>query len=584
MAKQTVPATSRTEELRGRRLGRILTKMGLITRDQVQEGLSLQQNQKRPLGQILIDLGYVTADDVNMAMASQQGMDVIELEDFEVTEKIAKLIPAETAQVYQLMPIQYDEKSNTLTVALKSADNFRALDDLRLLLGFNVKAVVAPAEQIDKFIQTFYGDDEESLTSLISELSDDSEMEELEDRGESIDLDELIQFAEDNKVKRLLNLVLLQAIKDKASDIHFEPFEDEFKMRYRIDGVLYEMIPPPRHLALPIVSRIKVMANLDIAERRMPQDGRIELVVNQNPVDLRVAVLPTMFGESVVMRILDRANVSLDLDKVGMRADDLDTFRQLIHKPNGIVVVTGPTGSGKTTTLYAALNELNSVTEKILTAEDPVEYDIDGLLQVQVNPSIGLTFAKALRSFLRQDPDIILVGETRDLETAQIAVQASLTGHLVFSTLHTNDAPSSIARLLDLGLESFLITATIEGIVAQRLVRTICPRCKESYSPSEEELMQLSLSPEDLDGRKLYRGRGCDYCNQSGYRGRMGLFEIMTLDDEIRELIMQSASTQVLRAEARKRGMRTLRQAGLIALYDGLTTIDEVVKETMVED
>ncbi|NBC11698.1 MAG: pilus assembly protein PilB [Planctomycetes bacterium] len=584
MAKQTAPAVSRTEELRGRRLGRILTKKGLITRDQVQEGLSLQQNQKRPLGQILIDLGYVTADDVNMAMASQQGMDVVDLEDYEVTEKIAKLIPAETAQVYQLMPIQYEDKSNTLTVALKSADNFRALDDLRLLLGFNVKAVVAPAEQIDKFIQTFYGDDEESLTSLISELSDNTEMEGLEDRGESIDLDELIQFAEDNKVKRLLNLVLLQAIKDKASDIHFEPFEDEFKMRYRIDGVLYEMIPPPRHLALPIVSRIKVMANLDIAERRMPQDGRIELVVNANPVDLRVAVLPTMFGESVVMRILDRANVSLDLDKVGMRPDDLDTFRQLIHKPNGIVIVTGPTGSGKTTTLYAALNELNETTEKILTAEDPVEYDIDGLLQVQVNPSIGLTFAKALRSFLRQDPDIILVGETRDLETAQIAVQASLTGHLVFSTLHTNDAPSSIARLLDLGLESFLITATIEGIVAQRLVRTICPRCKESYSPSEEELMQLSLTPEDLDGRKLYRGRGCDYCNQSGYRGRIGLFEIMTLDDEIRELIMQSASTQVLRAEARKRGMRTLRQSGLMALYDGQTTIDEVVKETMVED
>jgi len=576
---------AKRDELRGRRLGRILTKMGLITRDQVQEALAVQQTQKRPVGQILIELGYVTADDVNMAMAYQQGMDVVDLEDYEITERITKLIPAETAQVYQLMPIEHEEASNTLTVALKSADNFRALDDLRLLLGFSVKAVVAPSEQIEKLIQTHYGDDEESLTSLISELAADSRLEEeLEDRGESIDLEELIQLAEDNKVKRLLNLVLLQAIKDKASDIHFEPFEDEFKMRYRIDGVLYEMIPPPRHLALPIVSRIKVMANLDIAERRMPQDGRIELVVNANPVDLRVAVLPTMFGESVVMRILDRASSSLDLDKVGMRPDDLDTFRQLIHKPNGIVIVTGPTGSGKTTTLYSALAELNEITEKILTAEDPVEYDIDGLCQVQVNTDVGLTFAAALRSFLRQDPDIILVGETRDLETAQIAVQASLTGHLVFTTLHTNDAPSSIARLLDLGLESFLITATIEGIVAQRLVRTICPRCKEQYSPTEEELMQLALTPEDLDGRKLYRGHGCDYCNQSGYKGRMGLFEIMVLDDELRELVMQNASTQVIRSEARKRGMRTLRQAGLIALYDGLTTVDEVVKETMVED
>ncbi len=583
MATRTNPIPT-SEELRGRRLGRILTKMGKITRDQVQEALTLQQSQKRPVGQILIELGYVTADDINMAMASQQGMEVVDLADYEMSEKVIKQIPPETAQVYQLVPIQHDEATNTLTVALKSADNFRALDDLRLLLGFKVKAVVAPANQIEKAIQNFYGDDEESLTSLISELSSDAHLEELEDRGESIDLEELIQYAEDNKVKRLLNLVLLQAIKDKASDIHFEPFEDEFKMRYRIDGVLYEMIPPPRHLALPIVSRIKVMANLDIAERRMPQDGRIELVVNASPVDLRVAVLPTMFGESVVMRILDRANTSLDLDKVGMRADDLDTFRQLIHKPNGIVIVTGPTGSGKTTTLYAALNELNEVTEKILTAEDPVEYDIDGLCQVQVNPDVGLTFAKALRSFLRQDPDIILVGETRDLETAQIAVQASLTGHLVFTTLHTNDAPSSIARLLDLGLESFLITATIEGIVAQRLVRTICPRCKESFTPSEDALMQLDLSSEDLDGRQLYRGRGCDFCNQSGYKGRLGLFEIMMLDDEIRELIMQNASTQILRAEARKRGMRTLRQTGLMALYDGLTTIDEVVKETMLED
>ncbi len=571
-------------ELRGRKLGRILTKMGKVTRDQVNEALALQEHNRAPIGQLLVELGYVTHDDVNLALAAQAGMETVDLNDFDLSEEIIRIIPSEMAMSYQILPLSYDKERHDLVVAMKTADNFRAVDDLRLLMGFNVRAVVAPAEQLEKLLQTHYGDDEESVLDIISSLTDDEDFEALADRGESIDLEEQIELADDNRVKRLLNLVLLQAIKDKASDIHFEPFEDEFKMRYRIDGVLYEMIPPPKHLAMPIVSRVKVMSNLDIAERRLPQDGRIELIVNNNPVDLRVAVLPTMFGESVVMRILDRGNVQLDLDRIGMRGDDLETFRQLIHKPNGIVVVTGPTGSGKTTTLYAALNELNTPTEKILTVEDPVEYDIDGLVQIQVRAEVGLTFAAALRSFLRQDPDIILVGETRDLETAQIAVQASLTGHLVFTTLHTNDAPSSIARLLDLGLEPFLLTATIEGIAAQRLVRTICSRCKEPYDPSEEELMQLQLLPEDLDGRQLYRGRGCDYCNHSGYKGRIGLFEIMVFDDEIREMIMQNASTQALRSEAKKRGLRTLRHSGLMALYDGITTIEEVVRETLVEE
>ncbi len=383
---------------------------------------------------------------------------------------------------------------------------------------------------------------------------------------------------------RLLNLVLLQAIRDKASDIHFEPFEDEFKMRYRIDGVLYEMIPPPKHLAMPIVSRIKVMASLDIAERRLPQDGRIELTVGDAPIDLRVAVLPTMFGESVVLRVLDRGNVQLSLDRVGLREDELETMRDLVTKPNGIVVVTGPTGSGKTTTLYAALNELNTPDTKVLTAEDPVEYDIDGLVQCQVNVEQELTFARLLRSFLRQDPDIILVGEIRDLETAQIAIQASLTGHLVFTTLHTNDAPSSILRLLDLGIEAFLLTATIEAIVAQRLVRRICIKCKEEFVPTEEQLMELSLRADDVRGRTFMRGRGCDACNRSGYKGRMAIFEIMRMDDDVRELVIQQASTTVLRAEARRRGMRTLRESGLMAIYEGQTTIDEVVRETIVEE
>jgi len=443
---------------------------------------------------------------------------------------------------------------------------------------------VAPSDEIDKVLAKHYSGEASSMATMIAELGDDEGLASFQGRGDSIDLEELVQAADDNKVIRLLNLVLLQAIKDKASDIHFEPFEDEFKMRYRIDGVLYEMIPPPLHLALPIVSRIKVMANLDIAERRLPQDGRIELVVNNSPIDLRISVLPTMFGESVVMRVLDRSNVQLSLDKVGLRTDDLDSMRTLVRKPNGIVVVTGPTGSGKTTTLYAALNELNEPTTKVLTAEDPVEYDIDGLVQCQVNTDQELTFAKLLRSFLRQDPDVILVGEIRDLETAQIAVQASLTGHLVFSTLHTNDAPSSILRLLDLGVEGFLLTATIEAIVAQRLVRRICLHCKEEYIPTEEQLMELQLKVSDVEGRTFYRGRGCDQCNHSGYKGRQAIFEIMPMDDHLRTLVMEEASTTVLRAEARKRGMRTLRECGLLAIYEGQTTIDEVVRETIVEE
>ena len=571
-------------QLKGRRIGRILTKMRKVTREQVHEGLEMQKQRRGPLGQILIDLGYVTEDDVVLARAAQDGMQIIDLEDFDIPEDVLRRIPAEMANAYQVLPLMFDEPNNKLTVALKTADNFRAVDDLRLLMGFDVEAMVAPAEQIADRIKKLYGDDEGSIADLISELNEADDIENIDIGSDSVDLEELVQMAEDNRVKRLLNLVLLQAIKDKASDIHFEPFEDEFKMRYRIDGVLYEMIPPPQHLATAIVSRIKVMSGLDIAERRMPQDGRIELVVNGQPVDLRVAVLPTMFGESCVMRVLDRANVNLDLEQVGLREDDLDIVRQLIKKPNGIVIVTGPTGSGKTTTLYSALSELNEISEKILTAEDPVEYDIDGLCQVQVNPAQGLTFAKALKSFLRQDPDIVLIGETRDLETAQIAVQASLTGHLVFTTLHTNDAPSSVARLIDLGLDNFLVTATLEGIIAQRLVRKICSRCKQSYQPTEDELMRLEITPEDLGGRPLYRGKGCDFCNQSGFKGRMGIFEIMVLNDELRDLIMSNASSQQLMSKARRIGMRTLRQSGMLALFDGMTTLDEVVRETLVAD
>ncbi len=577
-------ATSVTPaELKGRKLGRVLTKMGIVTREQVHEALAVQKTRKVKIGQLLVEMGYCTQRDVDAALAGQAGMEYLDLSSVDLPQEVVEALPAESVQAYQVIPIEYDEQGRKLKIAMKSPDNFRAVDDLRLLMGFNVTAAVADPEVIDQMIQKYYAKSE-SVADLMGELASNEKFASLQNRGQSIDLDEVLEAASDNQVVKLLNLVLLQAIKDKASDIHFEPFENEFKMRYRIDGVLYEMVPPPQHLGPAITSRIKVMANLDIAERRLPQDGRIELMVGGNPVDLRVAVLPTLFGESVVMRVLDRGNVELDLDRIGFREDDLVKFRSLIGKPNGIVIVTGPTGSGKTTTLYAALAELNDIETKILTAEDPVEYDIDGLCQCQVNEDVGLTFARALRSFLRQDPDVILVGEIRDLETAQIAVQASLTGHLVLSTLHTNDAPSSIVRLVDLGMEPFLLTATIEGIVAQRLVRTICPRCKEEYEPSEEELMELGLRPEDVRGRTFFRGRGCDNCHNSGYKGRMAIFEIMVMDDTMREMVMNEASTAALREHAIRRGMRTLRESGLLAIYEGQTTIDEVVRETIIDE
>lgn len=571
-------------ELKGRKLGRALTKMGKVTREQVHEALSIQKTRKVPIGQLLSELGYCTEHDVAEALAGQAGMAYIDLPSLNLSDEAIAAIGSETVQAYQVVPVEFNPTGRKLKIAMKSPDNFRAVDDLRLLMGFTVEAVVADSAAIDAVISQHYAT-RESVTDVVQGLANDSKFQSLAaNSGASIDLDAVMEMAGDNQVIKLLNLVLLQAIKDRASDIHFEPFEHEFKMRYRIDGVLYEMVPPPKHLGPAITSRVKVMANLDIAERRLPQDGRIELQVGGNPVDLRVAVLPTMWGESVVMRVLDRSNVSLELDRVGFREDDLVKFRKLISRPNGIVIVTGPTGSGKTTTLYAALAELNDIGTKILTAEDPVEYDIDGLCQCQINEDANTTFGRLLRSFLRQDPDIILVGEIRDLETAQIAVQASLTGHLVLSTLHTNDAPSSIIRLADLGLEPFLLTATIEGVVAQRLVRTVCPKCKEEYTPKEEELLELALTPADVKGRVFFRGKGCDNCTNSGYRGRMALFEIMEMDDTGRDLVMKEASTNVLREHFRRNGMRSLRECGLLGIYEGQTTIDEVVRETISEE
>jgi type IV pilus assembly protein PilB len=558
--------------------------MGKLTREQIHEALGRQKQTGGPFGDILIDMGLIDESTRALALAYQAGMEFVDLENIEIPDEVISLIQPQMAQAYKIVPLKHDPDSGALVIAVASPDNFRATDDLQTLMGFSrVTSRITTPEQLEAALTKYYDVEEESIMDLINEAAGNDALSLLEDRGDSIDLDTIREAAQSNPVKRLVNMVLLEAIRNRASDIHFEPFEDEFKMRYRIDGVLYEMLPPPKSIAVAIASRIKVMADLDIAERRVPQDGRIELVVAGNPVDLRVSVLPTMFGESVVMRVLDRSNVSLDLERLGLREDDLSQARTIIHRPHGIVIVTGPTGSGKTTTLYAALNELNDVAVKILTSEDPVEYDIDGLVQCQINTEIGLTFARCLRSFLRQDPDIILVGETRDLETARIAVQASLTGHLVFTTLHTNDAPSAVARVLDLGLEPFLLSATLEAVIGQRLVRTICNRCKEEFTPTEDMLMELGLSPDDVSGRVFYHGTGCDACRNTGYSGRMAIYEIMHLDDELCDLINNRESTGRIRDAARKRGMRTLRESGLLAIYDGYTTIEEVVSQTIYE-
>jgi len=561
-----------------KRLGQVLVEMGKITEEQLQGAVDLKKEKGGALGAVLVDLGYCEQADVSAALAIQAGMRQVDLDEIEIPPEVISQMDALTARSYSVVPIEFD--SGTLTVAMADANNFRALDELHMLLDYEIRAAVADPSAIVRALDKYY-EQAESVESVIGELDETAQW--IREDEESIDLEDIRAMSESQPVKKLLNLVLLQAIRDQASDIHFEPFEDEFKMRYRIDGVLYEMVPPPRHIALAVASRIKVMANLDIAERRVPQDGRIELTVGGKPVDLRVSVLPTMFGESVVMRVLDRSQVELDLTKVGLRGDEQTVVDELIHLPNGIVINTGPTGCGKTTTLYSALAAINRVETKIITAEDPVEYDIEGLVQCQINPDIGLTFARILRHVLRQDPDVILVGEIRDLETAQIAIHASLTGHLVFSTLHTNDAPTAITRLLDLGLEAYMVTATLEAVIAQRLVRRICTNCRAEFEPTEEMLWELDLTPEEVRGRTFYFGKGCEACNNTGYKGRTGIFEIMRLDDPLRDLILQGVSTNVIREEAKKRGMRTLRDSGLMAIYDGITTIEEVVAATVME-
>ena len=567
-----------------RKLGQILVDLGYLTEDQLWDVLEEQkQSPGEVIGQVALRMGLVTEAQITEALAEQFGMPVVNLEETTIPPKVLELVPETMAGVYKIMPISL--KDSVLTVAMADPQNLAALDDLRNFLGFDVRGAVSSLQEVEGAIARHYSTREDSMEDVIGQLEDlDYGTKSLEDASGPIEIGGEDEISGSHPIRKLLNMVMLLAIKDQASDIHFEPFEDEFKIRVRADGVLYEMVPPPRHLAPAIVSRIKVMANLDIAERRLPQDGRIELNVGGNSVDLRVSVLPTMFGESVVMRVLDRTVVQLDLNKIGMDPQTLSRFREIIHRPNGIVLVTGPTGSGKTTTLYSALNELNDIETKLITTEDPIEYDIDGLVQVPINSDIDVTFAAALRAILRHDPDKILVGEIRDYETAEIAVQSALTGHLVFSTLHTNDAPSAITRLRDMGVPPFLITATVEAVQAQRLVRRICVECRTQFEPSDELLMELQLPIEQARRYKFYYGKGCQRCNNSGYKGRTGIYELMEINDDVRDMIASDASTDELKNLARSQGMTTLREAGLKLIFDGITTIDEVVRETVVED
>ncbi len=525
--------------------------------------------------QAMVDSGFVDETAFYRTIADALGAEYVDLGDNEIPPTILKLIPSGLARLHRALPIGLS--GNTLRVALADPLDPRAAEDLRFALGKDVDVVVAPTEQIDNRIKEYYGADTTSMEEVLKQLGEAGDM--LQIRGDETAA-AVEAEANATPIIRFVDLILYQAIQDRASDIHFEPFENEFKIRYRVDGALYEMSPPPRHLALPVISRIKVMANMNIAERRLPQDGRIQKNIAGRHVDLRVSTLPTQFGESVVLRVLDRSTVNLDLEMLGMPDYVHNYILEIINRPNGIFIATGPTGSGKTTTLYSCLRKINTIDSKLLTAEEPVEYDLEGIVQVPVNEGIGLTFARALRAFLRQDPDRIMIGETRDLETAQIAIQASLTGHLVFTTLHTNDAPGAITRLIDMGVEPFLISATLEAVLGQRLLRSICPNCRAAYTPNASLLAQIELAKKDIGDRKFFYGKGCDSCNNTGYKGRKGIYELMEITDPLRELVNERAPTVVLKQKAVELGMVTLRQDGLRSIFAGDTTIEEVLKYT----
>jgi len=505
-------------------------------------------------------------------------MEMVDLSTVVFDDDLLRSIDANTVKMFNILPIRRD--GSKLVVALSNPSNTAVLEDLRFMTGGDVEGVLAPQEQVNKLIDKHYGGVPDSMKSLVDEVVSSAGAPTIARRGAGIDLEDQEAMANSPPVIKLLQYILFQAIRDRASDIHLEPFEEDFKIRYRVDGALYELESPPQHLALPLISRVKVMSGLDIAETRLPQDGRIEISIGGRPVDLRISTLPTMYGESCVIRVLDRSVVSLDLTQIGLREAELKTINHLIGLPHGIVLVTGPTGSGKTTTLYSALNQANDVGIKIITTEEPVEYELDGIMQINVDESIGVSYAKCLRAILRQDPDMILVGEVRDKETATIAVEAALTGHVVFSTLHTNNAAQAIPRILDLGVEPFLLAATIEALLAQRLVRTICNGCKVSYDPGPEVLMELGLEASDLHGKRFAYGQGCRACNGTGYKGRTGIYEMIVMSEAIRELIMAGASSDAIHDQARREGMRTLRESGLLAIFDGITTVEEVIRET----
>src|SRR5688572_5361707 len=556
----------------------LVKERNLIDDLQLEEVIQEQARSGKSFGTILSDFQLVDTDTQLQLIAEHLSTEVVDLGDYEATPELLKAVPAASARMYQCLPVA--EHGSVLHVAMADPlTNHQAIDELAYIVSREIQLVVADESAIGRLISRHYGDDTESVSDILKELGSDADIaKEVSEAGE--DAAGMADLANEVPIVRFVNLVLFQAVQDRASDIHFEPFEDEFKIRYRVDGALYEMTPPPKHLALPVISRLKVMANLNISERRLPQDGRISFQMGNRQVDLRVSTLPTQFGESVVLRVLDRSAVNLELESLGLPKYVYDYIGEAIQQPNGIFIVTGPTGSGKTTTLYSCLRRVNSIDVKLLTVEDPVEYDIDGIMQVAINDAQGMTFGKALRSFLRQDPDVIMLGEMRDLETSQIAIQASLTGHLVLSTLHTNDAPGAVTRLVDMGVEPFLISSTLMAVLAQRLVRTVCKKCRTPFEPTESQLRLLNLSPHDIGDKVFYYGRGCSNCNDTGYKGRKGVFELLVVNEPVRNLINERAPTVVLRQKAVELGMVTLREDGLRSIFDGDTTIEEVVKYT----
>jgi type IV pilus assembly protein PilB len=551
----------------------IIKGANLLEPAQLEELNESHLHTGKSLADAVIDSEVVDREQVLAAVAEYLGYEYLATPPNKVEEDIASIVRASVARMYAVVPYEVSDTS----VSLLAQDPFNPaiIDDLTFTLNKDITIVVCNPEHIDSLLIATYGEEDSSIDDILGDLGE-SFTESQDDLSEG----DLTDMANQTPIIRFVNLVLQQAIKDKASDVHFEPFEDQFRIRYRIDGALYEMAPPPKNLAVPVTSRVKVLSNMNISETRIPQDGRIKMTIAGRPVDLRVSTLPTQFGESVVLRVLDKSVVNLDLEALSLPDDILQTIRDLVDRPNGIFIVTGPTGSGKTTTLYSALREVNSVETKILTAEDPVEYEIDGIMQVAVNHKVGLDFSRALRAFLRQDPDKIMVGEIRDLETAQIAVQASLTGHVVLSTLHTNDAPGAVTRLIDMGLEPFLISASLEAILAQRLVRRICPSCRTAYEPGHDLIEMLDVDPLEIADKDFFYGDGCAECSKTGYRGRVGLFEMIVVSDAIRELINNRAPTLTIKQKALEQGMRSLRDDGLRAIFDGNSTIEEVLKYT----